>query len=229
MGKNTLLVFMAVVLSALVACSPGKLTLTVQFEATEGLKVDDSVMFEENRIGSVRRISYTTEGDYLVTIAVQKEFRNALTVDSLFYIDGDPADTARMALFVEQSITGGALLIDRALVKGSPKPSSWQQMSDSLRGKANDWQGDLNRALEELKEAYSDKSAEIDHELQAAIDEASRRLSEMQQAIKDASNSKEIKELQKATQNLLIELQKRLSEMQMPVEDSDDQALDKNP
>lgn len=118
MRKTILLVFLAFVLGAIVACSPKDITLTIQFDATEGLKVADSVIFEKNRIGSVSGITYTAAGDYLVAIKVQKGFRNALTVDSAFYIDRDPVDTARMALIIEQAVAGGSLLVDGALVKG---------------------------------------------------------------------------------------------------------------
>lgn len=227
MLKKIFSISLFVVLAAMLACSPGTLKLTVQFDATEGIKVADSVMFEQNRIGTVKSISYTAEGHYLVVVAVQKEFKHALTVDSIFYIDRDPMDTSRKALIVELPTTGGALLADRALVMGTPRPSSWQQMFDTLRGKADDWQKELDRAVEELKEGYGDKSAQIDRELQAAIDEATRRLAELQQAIKEAANSKEVKELQQAVQNLLAELQQRLAEIERPGEGRDGQEGDR--
>lgn len=227
MLKKLFSVSLFVILAAMLACSPGTLNLTVQFDATEGLKVADSVMFEQNRIGTVKSIRYTAAGHYLLAIAIQKEFKHALTVDSLFYIDRDPVDPGNKALFVELPTAGGALLADGALVMGTPKPSSWQQMFDTLRGKADDWQKELDRAVEELKEGYGDKSAQIDRELQAAIAEASRRLAELQQAIKEASNSKEVKELQQAVQNLLAELQQRLAEIEGADEGADGQRGDR--
>ena len=223
MFKKIFSVSLFVILAAMLACSPGTLTLTVQFDATEGLKVADSVIFEQNRIGTVKSIRYTAEGHYLLVIAVQKEFKHALTVDSLFYIDRDPMEPGRKALIVELPTTGGALLADGALVMGTPKPTSWQQMFDTLRGKADDWQKELDRAVEELKEGYGDTSAQIDRELQAAIAEANRRLAELQQAIKEASNSQEVKELQMAVQNLLAELQQRLAEIERSNEGVDGQ------
>jgi ABC-type transporter Mla subunit MlaD len=227
MLKKIFSVWLFIVLATMPACNLGTLTLTVQFDATQGIKVADPVIFEQNRIGTVKSIRYTAEGHYLLAIAVQKEFKHALTVDSLFYIDRDPVEPGRKALIVELPATGGALLADGALVLGTPKPSSWQQMFDTLRGKADDWQKELDRAVEELKEGYGETSAQIDRELQAAVKEASRRLAELQQAIKDASNSQEVKELQQAVQNLLAELQQRLAEIEAPAEGRDGQGGDK--
>ncbi len=227
MLQRILAVSLFVVLAAMLACSPGSMRLTVQFDATEGIKVADSVMFEQNRIGTVKSIHYTAEGHYLVAVAVQKEFKQALTVDSLFYIDRDPVDPSRKALIVELPTAGGALLANGALVMGTPKPSSWQHMFDTLRGKANDWQKELDSAVEELKEDTGDTSAKIEREVQGAIDEATRRLAELQQAIKEAANSKEVKELQQAVQNLLAELQQRLAEIEPPAEGRDGQEGDR--
>jgi|LGVD01.1.fsa_nt_gb paraquat-inducible protein B len=227
MLKKILSISLFVALGAMLACSPGTLRLTVQFDATEGIKVADSVIFEQNHIGTVKSIRYTAEGHYLVAIAVQNEFKHALTVDSVFYIDSDPMDPRRKALIVELPTAGGALLADGSLVMGAPKPSSWQQMFDTLRGKANDWQKELDRTVDELKEDYGDKSAQIEREMQIAIQEASRRLEELQQAIKEASNSKEVKELQQAVQNLFAELQQRLAEIELSGEGRDGQEGDR--
>ncbi len=192
MLQKILSISLFVVLGVLLACSPGTLRLTVQFDATEGIRVADSVLFEQNRIGTVKSIRYTAEGHYLVAIMVQKEFKHALTVDSVFYIDRDPMDASRKALIIELPTAGGVLLADGALVMGVAKPSSWQQMFDTLRGKA---EKEVDRTVEALKEGYGDKSAQIDGELQLAIEQATRRLAELQQAIKESSNSKEAKEL----------------------------------
>jgi ABC-type transporter Mla subunit MlaD len=223
MLQKVLAVLLFVVLAAMLACSPGTMRLTVQFDTTEGIKVADSVTFEQNRIGTVNNIRYTAEGHYLVAIAVQKEFKHALTVASLFYIDSDPVDPGRKALIVELPSAGGALLADGTLVMGTPRPSYWQQMFDTLRGKADDWQKELDRAVEDLKEGYGDTSAQIDRELQVAIEEATR----LQQAIKEASNSQEVKELQQAAQNMLAELQQRLAEIERPGESRDGQGGDR--
>ncbi len=227
MLQKILTLSLFVVLAAMLACSSDTLNLTVQLDATEGLKVADSVMFEQNRIGTVKNIRYTAEGYYLMAIAVQKEFKQALTVDSLFYIDRDPVDPGRKALIVELPTAGGALLADKAFVMGAPKPSSWQQMLDTLRGKADDWQKELDRTVKELKEGYGDTSAQIDRELKTAVEEATSRLAELQQAIKEASNSQEVKKLQQAVQNLLAELQQRLAEIGRSGDDKDGRGGDK--
>ena len=220
MVKHMKVLLLSVVLALVVGCEPGQLRLSVQFDATKGLTIDDPVLFEQNRIGAVQNVSYTAEGKYLVGIAVKKEFKNALTVDSQFFIANDPARPGGKALMVELPQAGGALLPDKALVMGTEKPSSWRQIIDTLHQKAGEWEEELNRTLDDLKREYQDKSKEMDRDLDAAIKEMRSKLEELQEAIKQSANSEEMKALREAAEELLVELQKRLAELggqQVPV------------
>ncbi len=217
MLKKILLVLLSVVVASGMACSMGQLKLTVQFNAIEGLKVDDPVVFEQNRIGSVRKIRYTAQGNYLVGIVVEPEFKNALTVDSVIYIDSDPVTSSGKAVIVELPTAGGAPLVDNALVVGSEKPRYWQQMFDTLREEAGELEEGLRRKLDELKEGYGDKSAEIDRELEAAIADIARQLKALEQAIRKAPDSEEAKELQRLMEQLVAELERVQAEVQEQV------------
>lgn len=213
MLKRIAVLVFSVALVSLLGCEMGQLRLTVQFDATEGLSVDDPVLFEQNRIGTVQNVRYTSEGKYHVGIAVKKEFKNALTVDSLFYIDGDPARPGAKALVVEQPQAGGALLPDKALVMGSKRASTWRQIMETLQQKAGEWEEELNRTFDDLKREYQDKSTEMDRDLDAAIKEMTRKLEELQEAIRKSADSEEIKALRQAAEELLMDLQKSLGEL----------------
>lgn len=213
MFKNSLLPLLALIMISLLACTLGKHQLTVQFNATEGLKVEDPVVFQQNRIGTVRQIRYTTQGNYLVDIVVEPEFKNALTVDSQFYIDSDPGNLDGKALIVEQSRAGGTLLADKALVMGTEKPSPWRQMLDTLQQKSGEWEEQLDRKLDELRRGYEEKSTEVDRDLDAAIAELNRQLRELQEAMRRAASSEEMQALRRSAEELLAELQQRLAEL----------------
>lgn len=204
------------VLLAMFGCVQGKRHLTVQFNATEGLRVEDPVVFQQNRIGTVRHIRYTDQGNYLVDILVEADFKNALTVDSQFYIGRDPAKPDGKALIVEQSRPGGILLADKALVVGSEKPSPWRQMLETLQEKTGDWEEQLERKLNELRRDYEDKSTENNRDVDAAIAELNRRLVELQEAMRQASSSEEMQALRHSAEEVLAELQQLLTELGVP-------------
>lgn len=213
MLKKCLFPLLTLSLFTVLACTMGKLHLTVQFDATEGLKVEDPVVFQQNRIGTVRQIIYTAQGNYLVDIVVEPEFKNALTVDSQFYIDSDPGNPDGKALIVEQARAGGALLADKTLVMGTEKPSPWRQMLDTLQQKSGEWEEQLDRKLDELRRGYEDKSTEVDRDLDAAIAELNRQLRELQEAMRRAASSEEVKALRRSAEELMAELQQRLAEL----------------
>lgn len=212
MCKRIWFVCLVIVFSAVLGCDMGALRLTVQFEATEGLKVDDPVLFEENRVGVVKDVRYTTQGTYLVDILVDPEFKNALTVDSIFYID-NATPSGSKALIVEQPQKGGTLLPNRALVMGTQKPSPWRQMLDTLQKKSGEWEKQLDRQLDELGRSYEDKSAEADRDMDKAIAELNRQLRELQEAMRRAASSEEVKTLRRSAEELMAELQQHLAEL----------------
>ncbi len=201
------------VLLAIAGCVQGKHHLTVQFNATGGLKVEDPVVFQQNLIGTVRHILYTDQGKYLVDILVEKEFINALTVDSQFYISRDPTNPEGKALIVEQARPGGTLLADKALVMGTEKLSPLRQIFETMQQKSGEWEEQLNRKLDELRRDYEKKSTELNRDLDAAITELNRRLVELQEAMREATSSEEMQALRRSAEEILNELQKHLAEL----------------
>ena len=51
-------------------CSDNSLTFLLRFPEASGLKQNDHVYFGQNNIGQVNKVTYTTEGDYLVEVTV---------------------------------------------------------------------------------------------------------------------------------------------------------------
>jgi hypothetical protein len=97
------------------------LKIKIRYDKIQGLVEGDRVLFDENHIGAVTGVSYTTDGDYIADVAIQKNFANAATEDSKFYIIDDPEKENRKAIEVIQTKTGGIPLENGAIVKGSTK------------------------------------------------------------------------------------------------------------
>jgi hypothetical protein len=97
------------------------LKIKIRYDHIQGLLEGDRVVFEENQIGAVTGVSYTTDGDYIADVAIKKNFANAATEDSKFYIIDDPVKEDRKAIEVIQTKAGGTPLKNGAIVEGSTK------------------------------------------------------------------------------------------------------------
>jgi ABC-type transporter Mla subunit MlaD len=127
------------------------LTLNIRFDRIQGLQEGDRVIFEQNPIGDVTSVSYGKDGMYTVEIAVKKNFVNAITEHSKFYISDDPQTVGKKAVEVEQIQKGGTPLENGSFVEGSNKFSLvFEQLAM-----------DIEKALEYLKKEFDDYQNEI--------------------------------------------------------------------
>ncbi|MGD2029739.1 MAG: MlaD family protein, partial [Desulfobacterales bacterium] len=61
------------------ACKENFLTLKIRFNQVQGLKHGNRVIYNQNHIGTVKRISYSDEGFFIVEIAIKKDFAKTAT------------------------------------------------------------------------------------------------------------------------------------------------------
>ncbi|MFO7753700.1 MAG: MlaD family protein [Desulfobacteraceae bacterium] len=122
-NKGLMILLCLLIFPVLSGCSPFE--LNIRFDTVKGLKTGDQVIFNQKSIGSVDRIRYTEEGNFLVSVTIQKDFKNAVREDSVFYISGDPSDTQKKAVFMAHESDTGKTLESGKTVKGLPyAPSS---------------------------------------------------------------------------------------------------------
>ena len=69
-------------------------------------------------------VSYSVDGHYIVDLAIKKEFANAATEYSKFFIIEDPQNKAKKAIEMINTRRGGSPLRDGATVEGSTKSSA---------------------------------------------------------------------------------------------------------
>lgn len=132
----------------LAGCST--LEFKIVFQQTDGLMQGDAVFFEKNRLGTVKKISYRQEGDYLVLVDIKKEFSAAVTKESRFHIDRSPLESDAKAIILTLLQKGGVPLKSGTVIQGS-ELSSFPHVKpffEKLEAGLNKFIGDLQKIPE---------------------------------------------------------------------------------
>lgn len=148
---------------------------TISFDRIDGLKQKDPVIFEKKTVGQVKKITYTQDARFQVSVEIAEAFSDCATEDSRFFIGNAPGDTETKAVIIEQSRTGGQKIPNDAVVEGSTKSpvdtaaesleEMWQVMGKKM--------ADLMAQLETLPEteeyqAMKDAMAELEQKLKSS-------------------------------------------------------------
>lgn len=198
-GKFSCLFIFALLLflTALVSgCSERSLELQLRYDEIFGLTEKEAVYFERNRIGQVENVSYREMGDYLVTISIVPEFKNAATEQSKFFIGADPTDDQKMAVIITQEQPGGKILPEGSIVEGTVKEKYLEEIISDFRKKADEMQVELHSTVEELRKTFDATSQKIDIELQDSIANLSTQLKKLEEEAGKIPERQEVKELQ---------------------------------
>ncbi len=195
-------------------CSESPLTLQVSFSEVSGLKQDDLVYFGQNEIGQVKKVSYTKEGDYLVEVQIAPPFKNAATQDSKFYIARSPANDLKMAVIVEQDRSGGVVLQNGTVVKGSARTGHWAGILSDLQKKLATAQNDLNNTLQEFQKSLGVTSQQIDRQLAATLDALSVQFKTFADEMGKVPDSQEVKQLEESIQQFVDQFQQAQKDVQ---------------
>lgn len=145
---------------------------TISFDQVNGLKETDPVMFEETRVGQVKKITYTKDAVFLVSVEIADQFSDCATEDSRFFIGQGPDETAGKAVIIEQTRTGGTKIPADAVVDGSPASpaaaaaASMDEMWQALGKKMADMMAQIETIPEtEEYQAMKDAMAELEQKL----------------------------------------------------------------
>jgi hypothetical protein len=135
----------------ILGCYSRDLNLKIRFAQTEGLRADDSIIFEKNHIGKVAAISYSEGGAYIADVKIDKGFTKAVTEHSRFFIINDPSEKGRKAIEMIKVAEGGVPLEKGVIIQGSTR-------SALLLG----WmEEDFGKAMSELNNKINKLSGEI--------------------------------------------------------------------
>ena len=115
----------------LLGCQDEGLNIKIKYDEIHGLEMGGRVIFNENNIGDVKDVFYTQKGYYSADVIIKKDFANAVTEHSKFYIVTDPKDKKSKAIEMILAKKGGMPLKDGAIVQGSTRSSSLSGMGDN--------------------------------------------------------------------------------------------------
>ncbi len=142
------IIILLILFVAFLGCEGEGLNIKIKYDRTQGLKTGDRVVFEDNNIGQVKSVTFARSGYYVVDVWIKKEFRNAVTEHSRFYIITDLDNKDRKAIEMTLVRKGGIVLKDGAMVDGSTRPSV---LIDKMVG-------DFEKGLEGLKKKFEEFS-----------------------------------------------------------------------
>lgn len=195
MSKGVIRLLAVLVLLGLSGCFFNDLGFQVRFNKNPGLAAGDPVIFDGNTVGTVKKITYTENGDYLMDVSVQSEFKNAATVDSVFYIAAAPDNPEKRVLMIEQEKPGGTVLKERALVTGADQRGFLDRfLSDLTTG--------LQTSLERLKKEIEKNSGQMESGIENTINSISNQLGKFNQEVKQLPEREEVKQLGKSLNQL---------------------------
>lgn len=137
----------------ILGCYSRDLNLKIRFSQTEGLKANDSIIFEKNYIGKVDAISYSERGDYIADVKIDKGFKKAITEHSRFFIINDPAENGRKAIEMIKVAEGGVPLEKGAIIVGSTRFSLLLgQMEEEVGKVMSEINHKINKLAGEIKQ-----------------------------------------------------------------------------
>lgn len=195
-------------------CSENPLTFQVRFPAVSGLKQNDLVYFDKNKIGQVKEVFYTKQGDYLVEVEIAPGFKNTATENSRFYIEHSPANERDMAVIVEQEHPGGVILENGAVIQGSARKGYLTDILSELQKKTEEAQNELNKALKELIKSLDTTSDKLDKQLEATLKNLSLQFNSFVDELGKVPDSQEVKRLEDNLKRFADEFQKTQKDMQ---------------
>jgi len=141
------LIFVYVMAAACV----GSLQLTVLYDRTEGLKQNDPVLWNEQKIGKVQSVKQNGQDRASVQLQISKDFSDKVTDESRFVIQADPQRQGESFVkMVNLSEKGNPL--PTGTVEGSTNLSL--QLEKTERG-LEAWRKHLERELERWEEELS--------------------------------------------------------------------------
>ena len=121
MQKFGLTLALFICLPTLVGFEGDCLHITVCFQQVHGLVAGDRVLLNQDAVGLVETLTYTTSGQFQVILALEKRFGHLVTTHSRFIIGDDIGVTPKKAIIIIQTKRGGTPIQDGAIVDGSDR------------------------------------------------------------------------------------------------------------
>ena len=152
MRNNSFWILPLIFVYVLAAACVGSLQLTVLYDRTEGLKQNDPVLWNEQKIGKVQSVKQNVQGQASVQLQIRKDFSDKVTNESRFLIQTDPQRQGQSLVNMVNLSEEGNPLPTGTAVEGSTYLSL--QLEKTERG-LEAWRKQLERELERWEEELS--------------------------------------------------------------------------
>ena len=142
-------------LCSLVAACASSLHITVLYDRTEGLKQNDPVLWNQQKIGKVSSIKQNNQDRAWVQLQIRKDFSDKVTDESRFVIETGPQGQGESFVNIVNLSEKGNPLPAGTTVEGSTYFSL--RLEKTERG-LESWREKLEQELEHLQEELSQLS-----------------------------------------------------------------------
>ena len=176
-----------IVCGVLLACV-GSLQLTVLYDRDVGLKQEDPVLWNQQKIGKVHSVKQNPQGRLAVELKIGRDFREKITDESRFLIQADPQHYWQKHIEMINLAEGGDPLPNGAEVEGSTYLSlqvergsrglaAWSQLlRQELERQMDYWLSEMEHAGIETRRYFRE---EVLPRLEEAVRELEKRLKEL--------------------------------------------------
>ena len=153
MRKNGFLIFCLILALGLAAACLGSLRLTVLYDSTAGLKQNDPVFWNEQKIGKVQSVKQNSQGRPEVQLQIKGAHREKVTDESRFLIQPDPQNRGQSFVKMVNLAEKGNPLSTGTVVEGStPVSLQLEKAERGLKAWAEQLEQELKRWENELSQ-----------------------------------------------------------------------------
>jgi hypothetical protein len=153
----------------LAAACVGSLGLTVFYDRTEGLKQNDPVLWNEQKIGKVHSVKQNSQGRTAVNLRIRRDYREKVTDESRFLIQTDPQNPGESLVKMVNLAEKGNLLPSGTAVEGSTyftlqlekTERGLKAWTEQLEQELKRWEKELSQLPE--SEWYKELEREMDY------------------------------------------------------------------
>ncbi|MBW2575461.1 MAG: MCE family protein [Deltaproteobacteria bacterium] len=191
----------------LLTCKDNSLNLKIRFHQVQGLQNGDRVIFQQNQIGTVKSLFYSDEGFFTVDVVIKKDYANAATEYSRFFIITDSQSKNNKAVEMIQIREGGKPLQNNATLEGSTETSVLlNQLFGGIENGLEDLEKQFEQFSKDLKSIpESEEIKKLEKELKCLAEEMKR--------FGEATRQKLQEELLPKLKEEMEKLRKRLHEL----------------
>lgn len=202
--KKTIVLLPLILMFFFTACNGKTLDLTIRFDQVHGLVPGNRVLFGENNIGTVERVFYSDQGVFLVDIAIARNFANAATENTRFFIVADPQNTENKAVALVHIRKGGGLLQNNATIDGTTETAVlFKQLADGIEQGLRAFEEQLKQFSQDVQRIPENETfKELENELRLLTEEMKQSGQATREKIKEEVLPKLKEEMEKLRKQL---------------------------